>query len=573
MIFRVFTQETNRDNQRIINSVYLLFISCVQIAFFFFFAAHAHASEPTHAIAMHGAPQHDVNFNHLPYANPNATKGGVLTQCAIGTFDTLNDNTMKGKPAQGLHLLNDPLMRRVWSEPFSLYGVIADKVILPDDRSSITFILNSSAQFHDGTSITTTDVDFSFNTLKTKGKPNTQNVYSLVDKVTIQDAQTITFNFKDGHDRETALILAMMPIYSKAHWEGREFDATSLDIPLGNGPYKIKSIDQGKKITYEKVTDYWAKNNPVNIGHYNFDQMVFDYYRDEQVALEAFKSGECDVRREFNPAKWQVNYAPDQGYLTEELTHSRPEPTRGFIMNTRRAPLNDKRVRQALIMAFDFDWMNQSLFHNKAKQVHSTFSNTPLATMTITGTNNKRENLKQAADLLTQAGWPLEDGVRFELSLLLNNPAEEKIALAYARDLKRLGVILNTRTLDTAQFFGALNDYDYDLISWRWVNSLSPGTEQSIYWGCAAANNKGSRNYSGICDPTIDNQIKTLTATINYDDLITAAKILDKTIMDHHLFVPLHYTGVDYVARWPYINRPETQSLYGMVLETWWREE
>ncbi len=364
----------------------------------------------------------------------------------------------------------------------------------------------------------------------------------------------------------------MMPIYSKSHWETHEFDATTLDIPLGNGPYKIKSVDQGKTITYEKITDYWAKNKLVNVGHYNFDQMIFDYYRDEQVALEAFRSGECDVRRESNPAKWQGNYADNADYITEELSHSRPEHTRGFIFNSRRAPLNDIRVRQALTLAFDFDWVNQSLFHGKTKQVNSTFANSPLSSNFNFGTNNKRENLKQATELLEQAGWPLQNGQRFELSLILNNPSDEKIALAYARDLKRLGVTLNIRTLDTAQFFGALNDYDYDMVSWRWVNSLSPGTEQAVYWGCAAATTKGSRNYAGLCNPQINLMIENLTKSTDYDNLVAQAKILDSAIMNQHLFIPLYYTGVDYVARWPYINRPDTQSLYGMVLETWWRE-
>lgn len=542
-------------------------------ALLLFFPLAVTANEPTHAIAMHGTPKNDKDFSRLSYSNPNATKGGVLTQCSIGTFDTLNDNTMKGKPAQGLHLLNDSLMRRVWDEPFSLYGLIAESVVLPDDRSSVTFNLNPNAQFHDGTPITTADVEYSFQTLKEKGKPNTRNIYNLVKTVTIIDKSTIKFEFGEGYDRETALIIAMMPIYSKAYWQSKEFDKTSLSIPLGNGPYKIKAIDEGKRITYEKNLNYWAKTNPINIGHFNFDTLIFDYFRDEQVALEAFKSGECDMRRESDPAKWQVNYKEPINFVTEELPHSRPEPARGFIMNTRRAPLNDIRVRKALILAFDFDWMNKSLFHGKAKPITGTFSNSPLGQTLKNTKTDKRENLKQAAELLTQAGWPIKDNQRFELSLILNNPAEEKIALGYARDLKRLGITLKIRTLDTAQFFGALNDYDYDLVSWRWINSLSPGTEQAIYWGCSAAKTKGSRNYSGVCNADIDQQITTLSNSKKYDDLIISAKQLDATIINQHLFVPLYYTGVDYVARWPYIKHPKNQSLYGMVLETWWREQ
>jgi ABC-type oligopeptide transport system substrate-binding subunit len=529
--------------------------------------------QPSHALAMHGAPKYETEFKYLSYANPEALKGGRLTQCVTGMFDTLNDNTMRGKPARGLHLLNDPLMRRVWGEPFSLYGVIAKSVIVPDDRSTITFNLNPKARFHDGSPISSEDVEYSFNILKEKGKPNTRSVYKLVDKVQVMDEHTIRFDFGDGHNFETAMILAMMPIYSKAYWESRDFDATGFDKPVGNGPYKIKNIDEGRSITYERVKDYWAADNPIHVGHYNFDEMHFQYFRDDQVALEAFKAGTCDFRSESNPAKWAVNYKDGEGYITEALPHDKPEATNGFIMNTRREPLNNNKVRQALTLAFDFDWMNRTLFYGEAKRINSLFSNSALASGFRHEKLNKRTALKKADDLLTQAGYPLENGQRFTLSLLLNRAEEEKIALAYARDLKRLGIILDIKTLDTVQFTGALNDYDYDLISWRWVNTLSPGTEQAIYWGCAAAEVKGSRNYAGICNPHIDKVIAQLADTRDYETLNQLAKRLDRMIMERALFVPLYYTGVNYVAYWPPLNRPENQSLYGNVIETWWMEQ
>ncbi|PCI01323.1 MAG: ABC transporter substrate-binding protein [Alphaproteobacteria bacterium] len=528
---------------------------------------------PSHALVMHGTPKYDEGFSHLSYSNLNARQGGNLIQCATGAFDTLNDNTMKGKPAQGLHLINDPLMRRVWDEPFGLYGLIAQNVTLPNDRSSITFHLNPNAIFHDGSRITTADVEFSFNILKAKGKPNTRKVYALVETVTIADDLNITFDFGTGHDRETSLILAMMPIYSKSYWNEKDFDATSLTAPLGNGPYKISSINEGKKITYEKVNDYWAKDLNVNRGHYHFDRMIYDYYRDEQIAMEAFKSNECDVRREFNPARWQTSYNDEDGYIRENLTHSRPEKAQGFIFNTRRAPFNDIRVREALTLAFDFDWMNKSLFHGKAKRITSTFPNSALAQEGKINTDNKRARLKKADALLKSAGWAVKNGKRFDITLLLNKPSQEKIALGFAKDLKRLGITLNIRTLDTAQFFGALNDYDYDMISWRWVNSLSPGAEQSIYWGCAARDIQGSRNYAGICDPAIETAIKGLNTSTTYEDLTKRTQSLDALIMAQYPFIPLYYTGVDHVARWPAVQHPSTQSLYGMVLETWWRDE
>ena len=255
----------------------------------------------------------------------------------------------------------------------------------------------------------------------------------------------------------------------------------------------------------------------------------------------------------------------------ESLPHSRPEKAQGFIFNTRRAPLNDLRVREALNLAFDFDWMNISLFHGKAKQITSTFPNSALAAPHQKQNADKRARLKQADTLLNDAGWSVKNGKRFELTLLLNNPAEEKIALGYARDLKRLGVNLKIRTLDTAQFFGALNDYDYDMVSWRWVNSLSPGTEQAIYWGCDAANTLGSRNYAGICTPEIDAAIADLTTVKTYEELSAQTQKLDALIMAQVAFVPLYYTGVDTVARFPSVNHPEKQSLYGIGFETWWR--
>lgn len=540
-----------------------------------FHAVAQEVAEPSFVtgIAMHGTPRYQDSETPLSYANADAPQGGTLTQCAIGTFDTLNDNTMKGKPAEGLHLLNDPLMRRVWDEPFSLYGVIAQSADIPDDRSSITFNINPDAIFHDGTPITADDVAFSFETLKEKGKPNTRKVYALVNKVTIENPRRIRFDFGEGADRETPLILAMMVIYSKDYWQGREFDETTLTPPLGNGPYKIKSLEPGKKIIYQRMPNYWAQDLGIHKGHYNFDRMVYEYYRDDQIALEAFKSGECDTRREFNPARWQTSYDKDAAYITEELTHSRPEKAQGFIMNTRRTPLNDPRVREALTLAFDFDWMNKTFFDGHAKRITSTFPNSSLAAPYDKVDETKRERLKKADTLLNGAGFPVTNGQRFDLTLLLNNPAEEKLALGYARDLKRLGITLNIRTLDTAQFYGALNDYDYDMISWRWINSLSPGTEQAIYWGCDAVNVQGSRNYAGICDPQIETTIAELSNAKTYDDLTQLAQKLDKLVMNHYPFVPTYYTGVDNVARWPVIQHPEVQSLYGMVLETWWRDQ
>jgi len=538
------------------------------------------ANEAEHAITMHGEPKHSANFQYFDYVNINAPQGGTLTQCAIGTFDTLNGYNTKGRAVEGLHLVYDQLMKRAWGEPFSMYGLIAERVVMPDDRSSITFILNPAARFHDGVKITTKDVLFSFETLKKFGKPNTRVVYSLVKHIDIIDDLQIRFEFGDQADRETPLILSLMPIQPAHYWKSRNFDSTTLDEPLGSGPYKIAAIEAGKKIIYSKVNDYWAKDLPVNRGHYNFDNMVYDYYRNEQIAIEAFKTGRCDIRREGNPARWETDYRNDQGYIPESLSHGRPEWVRGFIFNTRRTPMDDINIRKALSLALDFDWINRTLFHGHAKPVTSTFPNSHLAADNRVKETDYdiRMRLRQADALLKDAGWLVERGKRMKdgypltLTLILNNPDEEKIALAYASNLRRLGIELKIRTLDTAQFFGTLNAYDYDMVSWRWINSLSPGSEQMVYWGCDAAKAEGSRNYSGICDAAIDQAASTMTTAKTYNELTHMAHKLDILLMEQNLFVPLYYIGKDYVARWPYIGYPETQSLYGMVLETWWRQ-
>lgn len=541
-------------------------------------AVSAKANEPVHAIAMHGAPKYAADFQYLNYVNPDAPQGGTLTQCAIGTFDTLNAHNIKGRAAEGLHLVYDQLMQRVWDEPFGLYGLVAERVVMPDDRSSITFILNPAARFHDGVQITTKDVLFSFETLKSFGKPNTRVVYGFVKNVDVIDDRQIRFDFDDQADRETPLILSLMPVLPAHYWQGKNFDSTTLTPPLGSGPYTITSVDAGRKVTFSKVQDYWAKDLPVNRGHYHFDRMVYDYYRDEQVAIEAFKAKRCDIRREGNPARWETDYNTNQGYIAEALKHGRPEWVRGFIFNTRRAPLDDVNVRQALTLALDFDWVNRTLFHGKAKQINSTFPNSILAADNTLNTDDIRTKLRRADMLLKDAGWTVTNGKRMKdgqsltLTLILNNPDEEKIALAYANNLRRLGVDLKIRTLDTAQFFGALNAYDYDMVSWRWINSLSPGSEQMIYWGCNAAKTEGSRNYSGICNAEIDKAASAMATAQTYDELTRMAHELDRLLMAQNLFVPLYYLGQDYVARWPHIGRPETQSLYGMVLETWWRQ-
>lgn len=577
-----------------------------------FVPANANTAE-SYGLAMHGTPKYGPDDTHLDYVDPAAPKGGTLRQSAIGTFDTLNPFALKGTAAQGLNLVYDRLMARVWDEPFSLYPLIARSVDIPDDRSGATFHIDPRARFHDGSPILADDVIFSFETLKEKGRPNMRRIYKLVSTVEKIDDQTVRFSFGSGYDRETVMIIAMMPVLSKSWWEGRDFDSTLLTAPLLNGPYKIASVEPGRRIIFERVSDYWAKDLLANAGHFNFDRIIYDYFRDETVAFEAFKSGNLDIRREFDAGKWASAYhfpAITKGEVkTESFAHGRPERTRGLIFNTRRAPFDDRLVREALQYVLDFDWINKNLFFGRYKRITSYYPNALLAASGApdekelallepwrsrlppevfdpawtppqsTPDDGNRENLRKADELLKQAGWIIKDGKRvykddpsraFSFQIIAGAPEDEKIALSFIRNLRRLGIDAQVRTLDSAAFLGRLNDYDYDMVMYYWLNSLSPGSEQILYWGCEAAQQKGRWNYAGICDPAIDDLSKKIADAQTYDDLTASARALDRVLMAGHYMIPLYYAGEDYIAYRNTIAHPEKTPLYGVVLETWW---
>ncbi|QQG37376.1 MAG: ABC transporter substrate-binding protein [Micavibrio aeruginosavorus] len=545
-------------------------------------------AEILYGLAMNDTPKYASGASHLDYVNPNAPKGGTLTQSAIGTFDNLNPFNIKGTVAQGLSLVHDRLMQRVWDEPFTLYPLIAEKIDVPTDRSAITFYLDPRAKFQNGTPITADDILFSFQTLKEKGRPNMRRIYALVDNAEKHDDHTVHFSLGEGYDRETVMILAMMPVLSKAWWEGREFDATTLDIPNASGPYKIAQIDPGRKIIYERNPAYWAANLMVNKGQYNFDRMVFDYYRDDTVAFEAFKSGEFDLRREADAGKWAKGYdfpAAKNGMVkVEMLAHGRPEKVRSLIFNIRRPPFDDARVREALSLALDFEWMNANLYHGLYRRVNSYYPNSELAAGDWIPPSHKtpaesRTNLKKADELLKDAGWIISNGQRIKqdspttpltFEIMLGSPDDEKVALAFARNLKKLGVEPRVRVLDSAAFTGRLNEYDYDMVLHFWLSTLSPGTEQVLYYGCEAGKQKARWNFPGICDPKIDTLALSVANAPTRADMMQLVKELDRALLAGHYMIPLNYAGVDYVAYKSRLQRPDVLPLYGMVLESWW---
>lgn len=552
-------------------------------------------AEEKYGLAMVGDPKYSATDTHLDYANPNAPKGGVLKQSATGGFDTLNPYNIKGKPAEGLALTTDRLLARVWDEPFTLYPLIAEKVHVPEDRSAITFHLNKAAQFHDGSPITSDDVLFTYETLKEKGRPNQRRLYQLATPKVI-DTHTIKFTFGEGYDRETVLIFGLMPVLSKAYWADREFGATTLEAPLGNGPYKIKTVDAGKHIVYERVEDYWARDLLTNKGHHNFDTIIYDYYRDNTVALESFKKGDLNLRREWDAGTWNNSYdfpALKSGKaVKEEIKHGRAEKVRGFIFNIRRAPFDDIKVRQALNMMLDFDWVNKNFFYGKyERNGHpilgngTYFPNTALSyepdLSNVKLTNNRRVIMRQADQILTDTGWVIKDGKRvntktnepMRFEIILNNPTDEKIALAYTRQLKKMGIEVNIRTLDSAAYRSRLNDYDFDMMLHFWHSTLSPGTEQYLYWSCESAETPTRWNYAGVCNAQIDALAKSIPEAKTREELTKKAQELDRLLQEGVYMVPLYYNPYDYVAYRDGLKRPKNTPLYGIVTETWWMEQ
>jgi len=573
----------------------------------FSFAGEVQSPAPF-GLAMHGAPKYTGEDSHLSYVNPDAPKGGALKMAAIGSFDTLNPYSIKGSAAEGLAMTYDRLMQRVWDEPFSLYPLIAQSADISEDRSEVTFHLDPRAVFHDKTPVTAQDVKFSFEQLRDKGRPNMRRVYKLADKVEIRSDHEIYFHFGEGYDRETVMIFAMMPIISQKWWTNREFDSTLADSPLSNGPYRIKESNTGKRIVYERVKDYWAKDLLVNKGLYNFDTITYDYYRDDTVALQAFKKGDLDLRREWDVTKWASAYKDidSQKIDLKTIAHQRPERAHGFIFNLRRAPFNNLDVRKALSLAFDYGWTGKNLFYSQFKPINGVFPNSQLSAPLIPNEKeiaalepfkdslpasafaplppidekDMRSRLLMADKLLTRAGYIIENGVRINqkdkkrltFEMILLSVQEEKIALNYKRNLKKIGIDMSIRQLDSASFQDRKNAYAYDMISFYWQSSLSPGSEQMAYWSCAAAKNEAGFNFSGICSPSLDHFAQEIANSETYDDLLFNAHLIDRILRTNVIFVPLFYKNADFIAAQNTIKSPDTTPIYGAVTESWWKE-
>ncbi len=574
------------------------------------FQNYSHANK-VHGIAMHGEPKYESSFRHLDYVNPNAPKGGEVKFGSYGSFDNLNRVAFKGSKAAGLGYINDTLMRRVWDEAFSLYGLIAEFVEMPDDRSSITFYLNPNATFHDGSQITREDVLFSLETFQTKGTPNQKKTYGKVITTELIGDNGIKMNFINNEDKELPLIVAgFLPIIPKKFYENLDVTKTFLDIPLGSGPYTIDSLDPGRQIKYKRVEDYWAKDLPVNKGLYNFDTIIYDYYKDSNVLVEAFKVGEYDFRREYNVKRWLTEYgfnAVDTGEVVlKEMNNDRPVGMNGLVLNTRRDLFKNRNVRLALSYAYDHEWINKTIYQNAYVRTDSYFDNSPLASSGLPsdkelellnpwknqlpaevfsetfsppktdGSGNDRKNLLMAKEILEKEGWFIENGKlikngeEFKFEFLIVSPSDEKIALAFQSNLKKLGITMDVRTVDSSQYQARLLNYDFDMIKRYWGVSLSPGNEQQFYWGSEVGKKDGSRNYSGINSPVIDALIEKLISANDRIELLTAIHALDRVLLWGHYVIPLYHSNKDRIAYWDFFEYPDKIPLYGIVIESWW---
>jgi len=569
-----------------------------------------------HGIAMHGDLKYGRDFKHFDYVNPRAPKGGEVRLSAIGTFDTFNPFIIKGNPVDGIGRIYDTLMVGSADEAFSQYGLLAEKVELPKDRSWVAFTLRPEARWHDGKPVAVEDVIWTFDTLRTKGQPFYRGYYGNVDKVEKSGDRTVKFLFKPGANRELPLILGQLPILPKHYWEPRDFTKTTLDPPLGSGPYKIAGFEPGRRVRYERVEDYWGKDLPVNVGRDNFDVIQHDYYRDGTVALEAFKANEYDFRAENSSKAWATAYdfpAIASGAVKkEELPHNRSTGMQGFVFNARRPLFQDPRVRRALAYVFDFEWSNRTLFYGQYARTRSYFDNSELAATGLPtgaeksilephrqrlptevftavydppatdGSGKIRGNLREAAKLLRAAGWQVDKTTRklthtrtgevMDFEILLVSPLFERVVLPFKKNLSRLGITANVRTVDSAQYRRRLDDFDFDMIVGTWGQSLSPGNEQRNYWGSAFADRPGSRNLVGIKSPVVDALIEGVIAASDRESLVNQVRALDRVLQWGHWVIPHWHIPYDRIVYWDKFGRPAVTPAQGVQFDTWWVE-
>jgi len=574
--------------------------------------AQGNGAEP--AIAMHGTPAYGADFDHFAYVNPAAPQGGPLVEGVLGTFDSLNPFNIKGIGLQQIRgYVVESLMTRGYDEPFTVYGLLAKTIATDAARNVVTFTLDPAARFSDGTPVTPEDVIFSWDLLRKKGRPNHRSYYGKVVKAAQVGERGVRFDLTGADDRELPLILALMPVLAKHAVDPARFEETTFTPPVGSGPYLVKEVDPGKSVTLVRNRAYWGCALAVNRGLWNFDEIRFEFYRDANVHFDAFKRGLYDVREETDPTRWKTGYdfpaARDGRVVTEALPNGQPKGMEGFVFNMRRPLFADVRVREALGLLFDFEWINRNYFFDLYRRTGSYFEGSELsargrpadarersllapypnavrsdvmegtwAPPASDGSGRDRATLRRALSLLSAAGYELKgtelreraSGRPFTFEILVATRDKERIALAFARDLKRAGIAATVRLLDATQYQQRIQTFDNDMIIHWWPQSLSPGNDENFYFSSTAANAEGSRNYMGAKNPAVDAMITALLQAEDRPDFVSAVRALDRALISGFYVVPLFHTPDQWIARWARVERPEKTSLSGYLPETWW---
>lgn len=583
----------------------------------------ARAGEKRHGMSIFGELKYASDFTHFDYVNPLAPKGGTFSQigptaafnASFNTFDTLNGYVLRGTAPQGLNLIFDTLMKRAYDEPDSLYGLVAESVEASADGRTLTFHLRKEARFHDGTALTAEDAAFSFALLKEQGHPLISQNLREMEAAVARDAQTLDISFSGNQTRDLPLFIAsVLPVFSKAYYTENDFAASTLTPPLGSGPYRIGDFRAARQITYTRVEDYWARDLPVNVGHWNFDRVRFEYFRDRTAQFEAFKAGNYLFREEFTSKVWATEYnfpaVRDGRVKLMTLPDDTPSGAQGWFLNMRRAKFQDRRVREALSLAFDFEWTNKNIFYDLYERTGSYFENSPMkaagkpdagelallepfrATLheevfgeAVTppvsdGSGQDRTLLRRAAQLLDEAGWTVQGrqrrnaaGETFTIEFLDNDPIVERLTAPFVKNLRLLGIEASIRVVDSSQYQLRRDNYDFDVMIQRYSLGLTPGIEIRSYWTSEFAGLPGGRNLSGIADPAVDALVEKVIAAKTRDEQVVAARALDRVLRAGHYWIPQWHKKTHHIAFWDKFAWPETKPKYTRgVLETWWSD-
>lgn len=572
-------------------------------------------AEPVHAAALFGEPKYAADFDHLDYVNPDAPKGGTFRSAVVGSFDSSNPFIIKGVAASGITSIYESLMTRTLDEPYTSYGLIAKTIEIAPDRSWVRFVLRPEATWHDGKPITADDVIWSFETLRDKGSPFYRTYYKSVKSVTKSGPRQVTFTFMRKNDRKLPLIIGDLPILPKHFWTNgkNDFSKSNLNIPLGSGAYRIKSIQPGRRIVLEHAENWWAKDLPIMRGTSNFATIIYDYYRDKDVAFQAFLGADVDFRQENVAKNWAQGYVHPRvrngDIVRQSIQHDLPTGMQGFIYNTRRPLFSDRRVREALNYAFDFEWSNRQLAFDAYKRSQSYFNNCYLASSGVpdeaetallarfkstlppdlftqpytnpynTGDGTIRNNLRHGLDLLQEAGWTLDrngllhdkNGKFFTFEVLTDNPMFDRWLLPFERNLRKMGIIVTLRTIDAAQYQNRMINYDFDMTIQLIPQSLTPGNEQYTYWHSSQANVPGGNNLMGIKNPVVDYLINQVIKARTEEELVTATHALDRVLLWNNYVIPQWYSDRFNIAYASWLGHPAENPPYGLpVLETWW---